>query len=384
MKRAIKGLILTVLFAMLFGLSAFAATSTSKQAVVGDSFYLQVTKATGTVRWVNSNSSVVNIAKTSNANKVQVTAKGVGTAKVSVYVNGKLSSTCTVKVYKPNFGLSGNISLVKGKSKTIKINSGFGIIKVGTSNKKVATVSKVSSGKYKITAKKKGTAIITISYSGRIVKYKVTVTNKEATKLKIAVAYGEKTSVQGTISILKKYGGVDVEMVNSNVDVSKYAGLVIPTDTRDINPARYGEKNTGKSKGINNTIDSQQIIILSKFSASNKPILGLGNGMQIINVYFGGKLNQDIQKHKLSNTKVITVGGSRIQKLFGNTFTVTCNHHQSIGKLGSSLLITAISTDGRVEAIEHKTKKIWGIQWNTERTLGCEEILIRDFVTACR
>ena len=101
-----------------------------------------------------------------------VTGKKAGTAKITVSV-GNYKKVLTVKVKKPTFSLvKSSASLKKGKKVAIKVKAApVAKVTYKTSNKKVATVS----SKGVVTAKKKGTAKITVKCNGITRTFKVTV-----------------------------------------------------------------------------------------------------------------------------------------------------------------------------------------------------------------
>ena len=59
-----------------------------------------------------------------------------------------------------------------------------------------------------------------------------------------------------------------------------------------------------------------------------------------------------------------------------NTF-----HHQAVGKLGKNLIVSAIASDGVVEAIETLNKKILAVQWHPELGLNKKNISIFKWLT---
>lgn len=115
---------------------------------------------TDKVTYTSSNKKVATVSS-----RGLITAKKAGTAKITVK-SGKKKYTITVKVAAPQptgiSGVPGTKSLKKGKSFTIKSkltpSGATAKITYTSSNKKVATVN----SKGKVTAKGKGTAVITV------------------------------------------------------------------------------------------------------------------------------------------------------------------------------------------------------------------------------
>ena len=96
-----------------------------------------------------------------------ITAKKAGTAKITatVKINGKNKTvTCKVTVKKPTIKLTKSSATLKvGATTTIKVKATpAGKATFKSSNKKVATVD----GNGVVTAKKKGTAKITVKCNG--------------------------------------------------------------------------------------------------------------------------------------------------------------------------------------------------------------------------
>lgn len=167
--------------------------------------------------------------------------------------------------------------------------------------------------------------------------------------------------------------GLVAEVEFTPKSIKSYDGLLIPGGG-DIDPKYYGQKNIS-CKNIDVKRDKQTFKIIKKFIDSNKAILGICLGMQYINVYLGGTLNQDITNHLNSMHNVQAVP-SLITDYLGENFMVNSFHHQSVDKLGESLEILAKSSDGTIESIANSEHKIFGVQWHPEKILdnGGKEI----------
>lgn len=144
-------------------------TAKVSQVYVGKKATIKVTKTkvTGKVTFKSSNKKVATVNS-----KGVITGKKAGKAVITVKV-GKYTKKLTVKVKKPSFKLAkSSVKLKKGKKTTIRVKAApVSKVTYKTSNKKVATVN----SKGVVTAKKKGTAKITVKCNGITRTFKVTV-----------------------------------------------------------------------------------------------------------------------------------------------------------------------------------------------------------------
>lgn len=144
-------------------------TAKVSQVYVGKKATIKVTKTkvTGKVTFKSSNKKVATVNS-----KGVITGKKAGKAVITVKV-GKYTKKLTVKVKKPSFKIvKSSVKLKKGKKTTIRVKAApVSKVTYKTSNKKVATVN----SKGVVTAKKKGTAKITVKCNGITRTFKVTV-----------------------------------------------------------------------------------------------------------------------------------------------------------------------------------------------------------------
>lgn len=155
--------------------------------------------------------------------------------------------------------------------------------------------------------------------------------------------------------------------------LSSYDKLLLPGGG-DICPRRFGQADQG-SLSTDEALDDAQFTLLDAFVRAEKPVLGICRGMQVINVYFGGDLIQDLPvKHTHQYTdrdqvhEVRTTPGSLMHRLYQDHCLVNSAHHQGCGKIGHNLQVTQTAPDGVAEALEHNTRPILGVQWHPERT----------------
>lgn len=157
--------------------------------------------------------------------------------------------------------------------------------------------------------------------------------------------------------------------------VESYDGLIL-AGGGDVNPILYGEKNCA-SRRINDMRDLVEITLANDFVAAGIPVFGICRGMQVLNVAFGGTLNQDEGDNfreyhgaaGLQYTEHVTVSKpSFIQDLYGEECAVNSKHHQSIRTVANCFEVLQWTKRCEcIEAIEHKKAPCFGVQWHPER-----------------
>ena len=185
--------------------------------------------------------------------------------------------------------------------------------------------------------------------------------------LPAAFSGGDPASLAREFSGLLLTGGGDVEP-------ARYGGARLPTDTVDVDR------------------DREEFALLDAFLRQGRPVFGICRGVQLLNVYFGGTLCQQVPGHADGARHTVhAVPGSRIEALCGAAFETNSWHHQAADALAPGLRCTASSPDGLAEALEHEAFPVFGVQWHPERMLPglCADVdtdhqcLFDDFIKEC-
>jgi len=158
-------------------------------------------------------------------------------------------------------------------------------------------------------------------------------------------------------------------------------GLLL-TGGEDISPLVYGENPIKEVNYFSHARDSFEMALFKCALDKKVPVLGICRGMQIMNTSLGGSLYQDIfcqVKNSLGHFPeqlpvdelfhtVKIDKKSRLHKIFSEEeIKVNSYHHQSVKKVADSFNVTALSTDGIIEAIEHKNENFAiAVQWHPE------------------
>jgi putative glutamine amidotransferase len=181
---------------------------------------------------------------------------------------------------------------------------------------------------------------------------------------------------------------------------------VLPGSPADVEPAEYGNVNRGLSAPADTAREAADRAILKHAFAEHKPVLAICYGCQLLNVYLGGTLIQDLRAetgttvpHRKNDLvpepkddprhPATFEQGSRLAAIAGGgRGEVNSSHHQAVAVPGKSLRVTAHAADGTVEGIEWTGDANWvvGVQWHPERMLGdtAAERLFTDLVAAAR
>lgn len=149
----------------------------------------------------------------------------------------------------------------------------------------------------------------------------------------------------------------------------KIEGLVLPGGA-DVNPHRYA---SNKLSGWmlqqwfcyppDPYLEHFDTEILPGLIHAGFPVFGICRGLQTLNVHFGGTL-KNLYKHPVSRSKkdLVHTVNSPVGIIGVNSF-----HHQAIDRMASVLDILAVSKDGIIEAVKHKTMPVVAVQWHPER-----------------
>ncbi len=194
-----------------------------------------------------------------------------------------------------------------------------------------------------------------------------------------------------------------------NVSINKLSGLIL-CGGADIDPARYQESLLQTFKIETRSVsrwhwkmifavfiwvvrrifslksvairedkarDELEFRLLDEALKRNLPVFGICRGAQLINVYFGGSLHQDIQTfyveepqlHTILPRKTVHIEiASRLYLILKRKHMhVNSLHSQSVKDLGRDLQVVARETNGIVQAIEHmQLPFVLGVQWHPE------------------
>jgi putative glutamine amidotransferase len=126
----------------------------------------------------------------------------------------------------------------------------------------------------------------------------------------------------------------------------------------------------GDNPGDDLNRDNTEINIIKYAIEKKIPLLGICRGMQVLNNYFGGKVEKNQNNDHVGKRHLINFTNKKfIDELEQNEIEVNSFHNNVIYKknLASSLKIFATSFDNTIEGFHHEKLPILGIMWHPER-----------------
>ena len=179
-----------------------------------------------------------------------------------------------------------------------------------------------------------------------------------------------------------------------------YDGFLFPGG-QDVTPALYGKKKSENCGETCEALDEMSKALFDRISRTDKPVLGICRGLQLLNVLLGGTLYQDLptehpskvehqmrKPYSVAAHQVEITQDSPLYALLGCTsLGVNSCHHQAVRDLSPRLRAMACSEDGLVEAAWMPGKQfLWAFQWHPEffpKTDENSRRIFRAFVNAC-
>lgn len=179
-------------------------------------------------------------------------------------------------------------------------------------------------------------------------------------RLRVIVTYGgDRRRLAPYLAAVSNVGlePVPVSAV-SGWGASEFDGLVL-TGGVDIDPARYGQTRQSCTNEPDPARDQMEAALLKRALDSDRPVLAICRGMQLLNVEHGGTLIQHLTQtpsHRCPGQahvhQVQVIPGTKLAAIVGaDGFSVNSRHHQAVDTVGQGLVVSARASDGVIEGL---------------------------------
>jgi putative glutamine amidotransferase len=221
------------------------------------------------------------------------------------------------------------------------------------------------------------------------------------------VRYGEWTEPAAMVPLtyvhaIARAGGRPLLLAPTPADLEDPSGLldlldgVLITGGADLHPDAYGAPAHPKTEATSTERDAFELLLVRAAAERDLPCLGICRGMQVVNVAYGGALEQHLPDRlpddihsghgdDFSDHRVEVEPDSLAARAAGGIdVAVKSYHHQGIARVGEGLRVTArAERDGTAEAVEDAGRRFMlGVLWHPEEDEA--DRLIGAFVRACR
>lgn len=203
-------------------------------------------------------------------------------------------------------------------------------------------------------------------------------------------------------SAISHHGALPIPIPHENNLINDYInhidGLILTGGGYDIPPDYYGSLRHHESLKTNPHRTEFEMKMARAMLKTQKPILGICGGMELLTVIFGGTLIQDIPSevenalnhqqappYDLACHDVTIKSGTLLHRIVKKTtIQVNSNHHQATRDIPEDIIVNALAPDGIIEGIEHPSHPFClGILWHPEYYASiADEMIFKAFVRA--
>ena len=156
--------------------------------------------------------------------------------------------------------------------------------------------------------------------------------------------------------------------------------IILTGGAGDLDPALYGQEPHPETGPIQKERDAYELALVRAAVERETPTLGICRGMQVLNVAYGGSVEQhlpDVVGHEAHRPTPGVFAGHEVRlepdtlaaRTAGSDVAdVRSHHHQGIREVGDGLTVTGRATvDGTIEAIEDPSHPfVLGVLWHPE------------------
>ena len=177
------------------------------------------------------------------------------------------------------------------------------------------------------------------------------------------------------VLVAPPYGELERQMYRDWLVEYGYKPYFLGTECKNIDAPLIlcGGGDIGKSPKR----DARETEWIRSALENGQPIIGICRGMQLLNVYFGGEVENiptELHENHVNDTfeddddhSYRLSGFHLVYDIDGNKIEVNSRHHQHCRWVPLNFEITHRAEDGTVEGIQDLEKRIWAVQWHPER-----------------
>lgn len=207
------------------------------------------------------------------------------------------------------------------------------------------------------------------------------------------VSYGSWSGVPALMSpmsyarAVQRAGGRPVLLIPDKEDTENPSevlhlldAIILTGGAGDLDPALYGQEPHPRTGPIQKERDAYELALVRAAVEKDAPTLGICRGMQVLNVAYGGTVEQhlpDVVGHEAHRPtpgvfvdhEVRLEPDSLAARTAGSEVAaVKSHHHQGVREVGDGLSVTGRATkDDTVEAIEDPAHPfVLGVLWHPE------------------
>ena len=157
-------------------------------------------------------------------------------------------------------------------------------------------------------------------------------------------------------------------------------GILLPGGG-DLAARWSGQDDHATQYDVDETQDAFDLALARVAIEDRIPLLAICRGTQVVNVARGGDLVQDMtetlgadHRHLVHDIEILEDSPLRVV-VPGDRMTISCYHHQGLGRLGAGLQASAYARDGTIEAVALEDHDGWylGVQWHPEDTAATDD-----------
>jgi putative glutamine amidotransferase len=208
------------------------------------------------------------------------------------------------------------------------------------------------------------------------------------------------------VDAVQRYGGASLlippfqDLRSLDLYVQTAQGFIF-SGGDDYPPELYGEEKHPETTLVHKRRSASDIYLAREVMKTDKPILAICGGIQLINIVCGGKLIQHIENLEMHNKKSKTQDrthsiriqrDSSLYRIFGTEeIIVNSAHHQVIdpSHVGKGLRVTSRAPDGVIESLELENsggRFFLAVQWHPERVddESQRELIFKAFIDSIK
>jgi putative glutamine amidotransferase len=175
---------------------------------------------------------------------------------------------------------------------------------------------------------------------------------------------------------LRRAGAHSVRLTPESVPAFDSLDGVVISGGSDIDTSLYMPDSPERAP-LDYERDQFEIEMLNCVLPTQKPVLGICRGAQLINVLMGGSLHVDLRKLRkhtsnrrtpLARKTLLIRPETKLSSILNvEKARINSLHHQAVDRLGDRLQVAGHDLDGIVQAIELPGERfLMGVQWHPE------------------